>query len=82
MSLAELERRVTALEEAVARIEGQVAPTPATQRHWWHDDAGAFANDPVFDEIVRLGREYRESLHPDRRKKKKSQKPTKNNAHS
>ena len=82
MSLAELEKRVTALEEAVARIEAQVAPTPATQRHWWHDDAGAFADDPVFDEIVRLGREYRESLHPDRLKTKKGKKPNKDNAHS
>jgi hypothetical protein len=82
MSLAELEKRVAALEEAVARIEAQGGPTTASQRHWWHDDAGAFANDPVFDEIIRLGREYRKSLHPDRRKKKKAKKSSGNNAHS
>jgi hypothetical protein len=33
-------------------------------------DAGRFANDPIFDEMVRLGREYRESLRPGRGKKK------------
>jgi hypothetical protein len=81
MTVLELEKRVIALEKAVeqlrARMEnGSIAPSedPRQQRHWWHDDAGRFANDPVFDEIVRLGREYRESLHPDRRKKKRARK--------
>jgi hypothetical protein len=70
MTLKELESRVAALEKEVERLRAQL-PTAATQRHWWHDDAGRFANDPVFDEIVRLGKEYRDSLHPDRRKKRK-----------
>lgn len=74
MTVAELEKRVAALEKAVAELQGNAEPTPENQRHWWRDDAGRFANDPVFDEIVRLGREYRESLHPDRRKKKQPKK--------
>ena len=65
MTLAELEKRLTALEQTVAQLLNKEMPSPQTQRHWWHDDAGRFANDPVFDEIVRLGREYRESLHPE-----------------
>jgi hypothetical protein len=80
MTLAELEKRVAALEKAIAEIQCKLNPPPSEQRHWWRDDAGAFANDPVFDEIVRLGREYRESLHPDRQKKKK--KAPKKNARS
>ncbi|MFN4259750.1 MAG: hypothetical protein ACK4RK_10660 [Gemmataceae bacterium] len=72
MTLAELAKRLEALEKEVAELRAKVTmPTPETQRHWWRDNAGKFANDPVFEEIVRLGREYRESLHPDRQKKKK-----------
>lgn len=33
---------------------------------WYIEGAGRFADDPVFDEIMRLGREYRQSLHPGR----------------
>jgi hypothetical protein len=67
MTTAELEARLTALEKTVEELRAQVSPPV---RHWWHDEAGRFAGDPVFDEIVRLGREYRESLRPGRRKKK------------
>ncbi len=84
MTLQELEARVVALEQAVADLQaraagpnGQQQPAgtdPATQRHWWRDDAGAFADDPGFEEMVRLGREYRESLHPDRQKKPRKSK--------
>jgi hypothetical protein len=70
MTLAEMEQRLVALEQQVAALRTRVAPTPGQQYAWWHLDAGRFANDPVFDEIVRLGQEYRESLRPKERKKK------------
>lgn len=70
MTLKELETRLEALEKEVAQLRTRM-PTPETQRHWWHLDAGRFENDPVFDEIVRLGKEYRESLRPGQRKKAK-----------
>lgn len=70
MTLDELEKRVAALEKAVTQLQAQVGKEPTGAGPWWITEAGRFANDPVFDEIVRLGREYRESLHPDRRKKK------------
>jgi hypothetical protein len=38
--------------------------TPDNEEPWYIKHAGHFANDPAFDEIVRLGREYRQSLHP------------------
>ena len=28
---------------------------------WWKRIAGVFADDPAFDEAMRLGREYREA---------------------
>jgi hypothetical protein len=41
--------------------------------HWWTEEGGAgrFANDPGFEEMVRLGREYRESLRPEQKKKRR-----------
>jgi hypothetical protein len=65
MTVAELGRRVEALEREVAELKALVASANGQQR-WWREGAGRFANDPVFDEIVRLGREYRESLRPRR----------------
>ena len=82
MTLAELEKRLTALERTVAQLLNKEMPTPQTQRHWWRDGAGRFANDPVFDEIARLGREYRESHVPDYMKKKKPKKKRSANARS
>jgi hypothetical protein len=83
MKLAELEARLVALEKAVAELKEQAAKNANPTGPWWKTEAGRFANDPVFDEIVRLGREYRESLHPDRRKKKKKPQPkSKKNARS
>jgi hypothetical protein len=42
----------------------QSVRTDSPSRKWWVDSAGRFANDPVFDEIVRLGQQYRRSLKP------------------
>jgi hypothetical protein len=76
MTLRELEKRVAELEKTVAELKAHIAGDRQTQEPWWHTQAQRFANDPVFDEIVRLGKEYRDSLHPDRRKKK-ARKPKK-----
>lgn len=53
-----LEQRVADLEKKVAdlqRLTGQQVPSEE-----WDSTFGIFANDPEFDEIVRLGREYRD----------------------
>lgn len=77
MKLAELERRLAALEKSVALLEERLTKALPEKGPWWVTEAGRFANDPVFDEIVRLGREYRESLHPDRQKEQKHKHKTK-----
>jgi hypothetical protein len=74
MTLKELERRLIALEQTVALLQAQVNRTNDPNRPWWQNVAGSFANDPVFEEIVRLGREYRESLRPGAKKKAKKSK--------
>ncbi len=73
MTLKELEARVSALEKQVEELRLQLAKQPAEKdsKYWWREQAGRFAYDPIFEEAMRLGREYRESLHPDRRKKKR-----------
>ena len=70
MSSLQLEERLQALERAVERLESQVRSADPMRR-WWAEDAGRFKSDPVFDEIVRLGRKYRQSLRPSRRKAKR-----------
>jgi hypothetical protein len=37
----------------------------------WRHILGIFANDPAFEEAMRLGREYRESLRPKPSKRRK-----------
>jgi hypothetical protein len=65
MAISELSARVAALEAEVALIKQQLREAPPAKKKDWLDDwYGAFANDPHFDEAMRLGREYRESLRP------------------
>jgi hypothetical protein len=59
MTLELLERRLTALEREVAELRMERKPARPYKDMW--KTFGMFANDPAFDEIARLGREYRES---------------------
>ena len=70
MTVAQLEERLVALERTVDELKAHLARTTPPRR-WWVEDAGRFADDPVFDEMVRLGRAYRESLRPRDRKRKR-----------
>jgi hypothetical protein len=61
MTLQRLEQRLSDLERQVAELQREVRPLrpfPSVK-----DTFGVFANDPDFDEIVRLGREYREQVN-------------------
>ena len=55
-----LERRVAQLEREVSLLKSHT--TEPSDQPWWEQIAGRFENDQAFDEIVRLGREYRDSL--------------------
>ena len=56
MTKTELLRRVEKLEVEVAALQQAIEQLP---RKDWRTTLGMFANDPVFDEIVRRGKEWR-----------------------
>ena len=68
MTVAELTKRVEALEREVARMKQQ--STEGDTRPWWQKVRGIYKDDSVMQEIFELGREYRESLRPKPRKKR------------
>ena len=65
MTLAQLEKRVKHLEKLQSN---QTLAGPMRSAKGWLDRAGAFADDPGYDQMVRIGRKYRQSLQPKPRK--------------
>ena len=61
MTLAQLEKRVEQLEKIIST---ELLAVPKRNAKWWLNQAGVFSNDPGYDEMVRLGRRYRQSLKP------------------
>ncbi len=70
MTLQQLEARVSALEAEIARLRVMVGEED--RRPWWQKIIGTFRDDPLYEEAMRLGRKYRESLRPKPRKRKRS----------
>jgi hypothetical protein len=57
---ANLEKRVDALERELRSLKSAVQKNKS-KRPWWERLAGAFSDDPLFDEMVEAGRKYRRS---------------------
>ena len=53
---ARLERLETEVNEIKAMLQAQQEP----KKPWWETVVGSFADDPVYDEIIKLGLEVRE----------------------
>lgn len=61
----QLEKRVEILEKEMARLKRMLTGVrPSAAKPWWEGIAGTFADDPIYAEAMRLGREHRESLRP------------------
>ena len=59
--IADLRRRIDALDEKVARLKRQVRANGSKKElPWWREVAGRFDGDRVFNEIVKEGRRWRE----------------------
>jgi hypothetical protein len=59
-----VEQRLAALEAEVARLKECVEKNRVQDTDWLDDIWGAFADDPAYEEAMRLGREWRESFRP------------------
>lgn len=65
MATGTLEERVAAVEQELAALKQQVnGDTPPSPLPWWEQIFGSFADSEHYEEAMRLGREYRESLRP------------------
>jgi hypothetical protein len=62
MSALSIEERVAALEAEIVQLKQQVKNRAIPETPWWEKIAGTFAQDPVYDEAIKLGRQYRRSL--------------------
>ena len=61
MAALSLEDRMTVLEAEVARLKEQLIGKDQNTIPWWERRFGAFKDDPMYDEAMRLGAEYRAS---------------------
>ncbi|HVC96954.1 MAG TPA: hypothetical protein VND64_24965 [Pirellulales bacterium] len=55
-----IEQRVTALEKEVADLKKQLP----RKDNWVDEIVGSMKDFPEFDEVLRLGAEFRRSQHP------------------
>jgi hypothetical protein len=62
-SRPKLEQRVTDLDAEVHNLKRQV-DTLTTVQPWWEQIIGTFEDDPIYDEAMKLGQHYRQSLRP------------------
>jgi hypothetical protein len=65
-----LKDRVNVLEKELASLKARVDGKPGKGKPWWIELFGVFKDDPLFEEAMKLGAEYRESLRPKPRKKR------------
>jgi hypothetical protein len=60
---AAVEQRLSALEHAVARLEGRLKPREPDP-DWLERVAGSIADDEAFRKVLDYGREFRQSDRP------------------
>ena len=63
MTQQQLERKMADLEREVAELKREIKPLRPL--HSVSDTFGMFADDPDFEDVVRLGREYRDQANRD-----------------
>jgi hypothetical protein len=59
----DLEQRVAVLETAVAELQRRPA-APSSAAHWVEQITGSVKDVEAFEEILRLGREFRDADRP------------------
>jgi hypothetical protein len=66
-----LEERVAALEAEMTSLKDRILDQEV-KKTGWQAMVGAFLNDPYFEKAMKYGRQYRESLRPKNKKRKRS----------
>ena len=64
MTTATMEQRVETLErrlDAVQRMLDEALTQPTMKRQGWPAIVGTFEDDPLYEEAMRLGRDWRDS---------------------
>jgi hypothetical protein len=62
--ISAIEQRLAAVEQELSALKQNLGANGA-KPDWLDRFVGAFKDDPAFDEISRLGHEYRQSQGPD-----------------
>jgi hypothetical protein len=75
MAVPQIEQRVAALEAEVTLLKQKLEAVNKPATPWWQAIYGTFADDPLYEEAMRSGREYRESLRPKAPKRATKQTP-------
>lgn len=70
MDKKKFEQRMSELEKEVASLRKQVDVLSGSGP-WWERIAGSFANDAVYEQAMRLGRQYRREDKPNGRRRTK-----------
>jgi len=60
-----LEKRVETLEAEFAELKRQLKARGVTSGSWLDRVTGSFRDEPDFEEVLRLGRDYRRSHRPE-----------------
>jgi hypothetical protein len=63
MASSQLEQRIATLEAEIIKLKDRLEAKDQTPL-WWEQIAGTFENDLIYDNAMRLGQHYRQSLRP------------------
>jgi hypothetical protein len=59
---AQIELRLATLEQELAQVKAGIIPSPALKKQpWWVEMSGSGADNPLFEDAVRYGQEWRDS---------------------
>ena len=64
MSIETLERRVERLENKLQEVESRLTEQTPPKKRGWRWFVGINADDPDFEEVVRIGQEWRNADRP------------------
>jgi hypothetical protein len=59
MSIAQLEKRLAAVEAELAKLKNSVQPEDEGRLPWWRRITGRFEGDRMYARAMKLGKEYR-----------------------